>query len=159
MKTPELAIKGEGMEKYEGSLYSKPQAGRGDVASKGSIDWDAMHGTKEAYDKAIRFWEMKVEGAEPKTEAEEEELKWDWYREGYYEDRYKNKETYAKCMSNFTMWAVVKDGKWYEKGSMGMFAASDETHDEAVDWELNFYDRFIKDLPQDMLLTVVDCHI
>ena len=71
----------------------------------------------------------------------------------------KNKETYAKCMSNFTMWAVVKDGVWYEKGEMGMFACSGETHDEAVTWEMNFYDTFIKDLSEDTLITVVDCHI
>jgi hypothetical protein len=57
------------------------------------------------------------------------------------------------------MWAVVKDGVWYEKGKMGMFAMSDETDDEAVDWDLNFFDRFIKDLPEDTVITVVDCHI
>jgi hypothetical protein len=42
---------------------------------------------------------------------------------------------------------------------MGWWAMSSETNDEAVDWEMNFFDRFIKDLPEDTLLTVVDCHI
>jgi len=57
------------------------------------------------------------------------------------------------------MWAIVKDGVWYEKGSMGWFGMSGESDDEALDWEMNMFDRFIKDLPEETRLTVVDCHI
>ena len=42
---------------------------------------------------------------------------------------------------------------------MGWWAMSNETNDEAVDWDLNFFDRFIKNLSEDTLITVVDCHI
>jgi tetratricopeptide (TPR) repeat protein len=132
---------------------------RVDSARVKDIDWAKIHLNQKDYDEAIRFWEMKVEGAEPQTDEERDALKWDWYRDGYYQERYGNKETYAKCMASFTMWAIVKDGVWYEKGNMGWWASSDETHDEAVAWELNMYDKFIKDLPEDTLLTVVDCHI
>lgn len=132
---------------------------RVDSALMKDIDWSKMHNVQSKYDKAIRFWEMKVEGAEPKTDEEKEALKWDWYKPEYYTDRYKNKETYAKACSCFTMWAIVKDGEWFEKGSMGWFGMSGESNDEALDWELNMYDRFIKDLPEDTRLTVVDCHI
>jgi len=151
--------KGYTMDPFVGSLYRKPIEGRCDVARKGDVDWDKMHLTEEKFDKACRFWEMKVDGAEPETEEEENELKWDWYKPEFYTERYGNKETYAQCIASFTMWAVVKDSKWYEKGSMGFWACSDETDEEAVDWEKNFYDRFIKDLPDETLLTVVDCHI
>lgn len=132
---------------------------RVDSAKVGDLDWSKMHLCEETYNKAIRFWEMKVEGAEPITDKEKEELEWDWYRDGYYEDRYGDKETYAKCVSSFTAWAVVKDGEWYEKGQMGWFGSSDETHDEAVDWDMNMYDRFIKDLDPETVITFVDCHI
>jgi hypothetical protein len=44
-------------------------------------------------------------------------------------------------------------------GWMGFWAMSNETDDEALDWELNMFDRFIKDLPVDTRITVVDCHI
>ncbi len=132
---------------------------RVDTALVGNIDWTKMHHVQSKYDDAIRFWEMKVEGAKPKTEDEEKQLKWDWYKPEFYTDRYKNKETFAKSRSSFTMWAIVKDGEWFEKGSMGFWAMSDETDDEALDWELNMYDRFIKDLPADTRITVVDCHI
>jgi hypothetical protein len=132
---------------------------RVDTALVGDIDWSKMHHVQSKYDKAIRFWEMKVEGAKPETEEEEKELKWDWYKPEFFTDRYKNKETFAKSRSCFTMWAVVKDGEWFEKGSMGFWAMSNETDDEALDWELNMFDRFIKDLPVDTRITVVDCHI
>jgi hypothetical protein len=130
-----------------------------DSAYVRDIDFSKMHRTEEDYNEALRYWELIVEGAEPKNEDEKNQVKWNWHKPEYYTERYKNKETYAKCRSSFSLWAVVKDGVWYEKGSMGFWAMSDETHDEAVDWELNFYDRFIKDLPEDTLITVVDCHI
>jgi len=151
--------KGESLARYVGSLYAESEEGSGDSAKKGDIDWSKTHQVKEDYDAAIRFWEMKIEGSEPLNEKETETLKWDWYKPEYYIGKYKTKETYATAMSNFTMWAIVIDGVWYEKGSMGWWGMSSETTDEGLDWELNFYDRFIKDLPDDTLLTVVDCHI
>lgn len=159
MLSTELVTKGDTMDEYVGSLYRESIDGFGDIARKGDVDWEAIHGNKKDYDKAIRFWEMKVEGAEPITDEEKDELKWDWYKDGYYEERYKTKETYAKCCANFTMWAVVKDGVWYEKGDMGWWGMSGESDDEAVDWDLNFYNRFIEPLDDNELITVVDCHI
>jgi hypothetical protein len=130
-----------------------------DSAKVKDIDFSKMHRTEEKYNNALRYWELVVEGAKPKNKKEEESVKWNWYKPEYYTERYKDKETYAKCNSSFSMWAVVKDGVWYEKGQMGWWAMSSETHDEAVDWEMNFYDRFIKDLPDNTILTIVDCHI
>ncbi len=54
-------------------------------------------------------------------------------------------------------YAVVKDGKWYQKGEMGWFGmASDEKAQEKWDEE---FARLINDLPEDTMLTVIDCHI
>ena len=130
-----------------------------DSAYVKDIDFIKMHRTEKDYKKSLRYWELIVEGAKPKNKEEEEMVKFNWYKPEFYLERYKDKETYAKCSSSFSMWAVVKDGVWYEKGNMGWWAMSSETNDEAVDWEMNFFDRFIKDLPEDTLLTVVDCHI
>jgi hypothetical protein len=130
-----------------------------DSAYKKDIDFSQMHRTEEDYQSSIRYWELIVEGAEPKNEEEKERIKFSFYKPEFYLERYKNKETYAECNSSFAMWAVVKDGVWYEKGQMGWWAMSNETNDEAVDWDLNFFDRFIKNLSEDTLITVVDCHI
>lgn len=132
---------------------------RVDIARVKDIDWSKIHMSQDEYDEAIRFWEMKVEGAEPQNDEEVERIKWDWYKPEYYSDKYKTKEMYAKCMSSFTTWAIIKDGVWYEKGKMGWWGTSDETHDEGVTWELNMFDKFVKDLPEDTMLTIVDCHI
>lgn len=158
MKQGCIGKKGEGLDDHAG-WYAPSEVNCADIAVKGDIDWSKTHQVKSDYDKAIRFWEMKIEGAEPKTDEEKETIKWDWYKPEYYTDKYKTKETYATAMSNFTMWAIVIDGKWYEKGGMGWFGLSDEEAEVGLKWELEFYDRFIKDLPDDTLLTVVDCHI
>ena len=113
----------------------------------------------EEFDRAMRFWELYIEGQEPKNEEEKNMIAHIWYKPEYYTDTYKDKLTYAKCRAMFSTFAVLKDGKWMEKGEMGWFGCSSETPDEALEWELNFFDHFIKDLPDNALLTVVDCHI
>lgn len=53
--------------------------------------------------------------------------------------------------------AVVKDGKWYEKGEMGWWGVVHEEMD-ANEWRDKFAELF-DSLPGDTLLTIVDCHI
>lgn len=60
----------------------------------------------------------------------------------------------AKACSTF---AVVKDGKWYERGSMGWWGCvSDEMDDD--EW-LTEFNRAIDDTPDDTLFSIFDCHI
>lgn len=53
--------------------------------------------------------------------------------------------------------AVVMDGKWYERGRMGWWGA---VHDDSGkdDWATRYTDLF-DSLPDDALLSVYDCHI
>jgi hypothetical protein len=53
--------------------------------------------------------------------------------------------------------AVLKDGQWYERGSMGWWGMVRDEKDEAT-WAREF-GALIDSLPDDTLLTVVDCHI
>jgi hypothetical protein len=53
--------------------------------------------------------------------------------------------------------AVVKDGQWYERGEMCMFAFVHNEMDQA-EWNRQFH-KMIDSLPDDAMLTVVDCHI
>lgn len=57
----------------------------------------------------------------------------------------------------FSTYAVVKDGKWFEKGEMGWWGMSTNEMSDA-DWEQEF-SKLVDDLPDDTLLSVVDCHI
>lgn len=54
-------------------------------------------------------------------------------------------------------YAMVKDSKWIAKGEMGWFGMSDDKVSQE-DWnrEVN---KMLDELPDDTLITVVDCHI
>lgn len=53
--------------------------------------------------------------------------------------------------------AVLKDGKWYENGKMGWWGITlNPKSDE--DW-VTEYEKLLDSLPDEALLTVVDCHI
>lgn len=53
--------------------------------------------------------------------------------------------------------AIVKDGKWYERGEMGWWGCVSDEKDENV-WEAEFA-SLIDSVPDDTLLSVFDCHI
>lgn len=79
----------------------------------------------------------------------------DWNFEQYQVSR----EEYIQRARNnsFTTFAVLKDGKWYEKGSMGWFGFVADEKDNG-EW-CNQIATLIQDLPDDTLLSVYDCHI
>ena len=51
--------------------------------------------------------------------------------------------------------AVVKDGKWYEKGEMGYWAI---VFNEDKDWNSKFL-KLVENLSDDTLISMYDCHI
>jgi hypothetical protein len=74
--------------------------------------------------------------------------KWDWYLDV---DQCTKGELKSPVPVTF---AVVKDGKWYESGEWGCVA-----NKKAEDlWESEF-GKLLDGLPDDTLLTIVDCHI
>jgi hypothetical protein len=70
-----------------------------------------------------------------------------------------SKETYVERARNGALatFAVVKDGKWYQRGNMGWWGMVSDEEDRDT-WYKQFSD-LIDGLPDDTLLTVVDCHI
>ena len=63
-----------------------------------------------------------------------------------------------KCVDScFTSFAVIKDGKWYERGSMGWWGCVGDEKDDAI-WNAEF-GKLIDSLPGDTLLSAYDCHI
>jgi hypothetical protein len=53
--------------------------------------------------------------------------------------------------------AVVKDGKWYERGSMGWWGCVSDEKDQGA-W-IEEFGKLVEGLPDDTLLSVYDCHI
>lgn len=77
----------------------------------------------------------------------------------FHETYCNSREEYVskKKASIITPYAFLKDGKWVEKGQMGWFGMS-SNEKESEDWNKEFYDM-IRSLPEDTLLTLIDCHI
>lgn len=142
----------------EGSAFhSNPKInGEFDSAKIGDIDFSM---DMKIYNKAIRYWEVVVE-KQPLKDGENSDDFFNFYREGYLEEYYRDKETYAKINASVTTYAVVTpDGIWHEKGEMGWFGCSSETADESLDWDLHYKERFIDSADPEWTLTIVDCHI
>jgi hypothetical protein len=57
----------------------------------------------------------------------------------------------------YVPFAVVKDGKWHEKGKMLFWAFVSDEKDQK-EWNNQFH-TLINDLPDDTLLSLYDCHI
>ncbi len=123
------------------------------------IDFQRAIEFKNTYNKAIRFWEIYVEGQEPKTEEEKEDIKWTRYEKEYYTERYETKENYAKIQSTFTCWALLDETGWHEKGKMGWWAVADDTKDSELAFIEKFTETINKPENQDKYLIIVDCHI
>lgn len=54
-----------------------------------------------------------------------------------------------------TTFAVLRDGKWYQRGEMGWWAC---VSNEDSEWD-GKYNSLLEGIPDDHYLTVVDCHI
>lgn len=102
------------------------------------------------YDKArAEYW------ADPVMQALSQSRKFSFDREEYLVER----DAYLKRARDGALatFAVLKDGNWYEKGSMGWWGMVSDRKDEA-EWNSQFAELF-NSLPEDTEVTVVDCHI
>jgi hypothetical protein len=70
-----------------------------------------------------------------------------------------SREVYVQRARNSACatFAIVKDGQWYERGSMGWWGMVSDEQDAEV-WGEQFA-KMLDELPDDTVLTVVDCHI
>lgn len=67
------------------------------------------------------------------------------------------RDAFIKRKAAFSTFAVLKDGKWYERGEMGWWACvSNEMSDD--EWHEKF-GELVRGLPGDTLISIVDCHI
>ena len=127
------------------------------------IDWSRMYSlSEEERQHAIDFWNYYVmEKPYPGTKEEfEKKFGFFHYKREYMKDKYKSLGGYLSALSNWSTHAVLDDGgNWHEVGEMGWFGISSEENDEALSWANSFYNKFIKPLPYDTLITILDCHI
>lgn len=114
--------------------------------------------TEKLSKEAERFWELYIEKKEPETDEDKELIKFVFYREQYYIDKYQTKENYIRATSTFATYAAVtKDDKWHEQGSMGWFGMS--TGDDPVTWTDGYKSLIFDNATESDYITIIDCHI
>ena len=139
--------------RFSGTLKNKA----GEYVTSAPLSEIKISRDESAYEKALRFWGVAVEG----KPMEKGENFFSLYKPEYYIDRYKCKEVYAYIVSHPIFRAcVTPDGVWHEKGQMGWWACSSETGEESLRWDLNFIDDYLlTGIENNWYVTVVDCHI
>lgn len=132
-------------------------AGYVDSAKKCDIDFEGM--SKENIERHTKFYDEFLIRYEEDKECKKFSPQFEYGVKGKKEDGIfipESKEEYVNRHSNFVTFAVIKDGKWYQRGEMGWFGiALNEKPDEVWDKE---FSKLINDLPEETILSVYDCH-
>ena len=131
-----------------GAFGNKPEEGHFDSMLKKDIDFEGMR--KEEKSKREKWWDE----AQEKIKAGDKHAAWlANIEEGDTRESYINRGEDG-IMSH----AVVKDGEWYEQSKMGWWGMKSEAEISDKEWAEQ-YVKLIDSLPDDTLLTIVDCHI
>lgn len=113
-------------------------------ARKGEIDWEKIHlANTRPYEIA---WDTVVEGKTPNGE-EEKSIYENMKERTHYFTNFESRDHYIASSTAFWEYAYVDENGWQElNGTEPQF-----------DWVINFYDRFIKPLPENAKLTIYEC--
>jgi hypothetical protein len=122
-------------------VQEKNHTGKTDEDGKPGVDWTAA---REEYN------------AQPMVKALRDSKETVWYE---LEDYLCTREEYVQRFrdSALSTFAVVKDGVWYSRGDMGWWGAV-SNEQERTEWNQKV-SELIDSLPDNTLLTAVDCHI
>lgn len=124
---------------------------KADQARKKDIDFDKMlkdriYTAKEEYAKFKKEYLLAQTDNEKNTICFMYEINPDT-----------TEEQYLKDIVAFSSFAVLKNGEWFERGEMGWWGMVKDEKENDV-WQKEF-DKLIKDLPENTLLSIYDCHI
>lgn len=127
-----------------GLMTEQAEKGYADSLRKCDIDFEGMRLNKiESLSKTWETIQEKINNGKNHVYAL------------YNIDKNETKESYINKNNGIYTYSVIKDGKWLSKGEMGWFGMSTDNDDN---WIENF-EKMLESLPDDTLLTVVDCHI
>jgi len=132
-----------------GGEEDKPLAiGICDQAQVGDLDWTAMRAKRRSERSAL--WEEAFAKYPGDKEA-------GWRNLAFGIEPGMSYTEYVDDANEFSVFAVLKDGKWYEKGTVGWWGmVSDEKDDTTWQTELK---KLLDTLDPEETVTIVDCHI
>jgi len=129
-----------------------------DQAVKGDIDFERMYG--ENFEEASKNYDEfeKEFKKDPKLKSFNPYFDYGVRNVGDRDDFIPEDRTrYLTRNGGISTFAVLKDGKWYEKGEMGWWGCVSNKK-EPEEWSEQFKKLF-EEIPDDTLLSVYDCHI
>lgn len=116
-------------------------------ARVGEIDWETMtHTNTSTYEAA---WEMVMEGREPSNDEEKTIYNAMKDKEDYF-NKFNSKEEYVNYSTSYWNYGYVDKNGWFDVDS---FEGSE------AEWIRTFYERFIKPLNPNDLVTIFECSI
>ena len=116
-------------------------------AKKSDIDWSQIHMNPEYVNLYERTWEMCVEGLEPVSDMDRQVYENMKDKQEYFE-KFKDKEEYVTSCCSFWAFAfLLQAGVWFD---------ADDCAVSQFEWMSTYYDRFIKTLPDDAILTIFE---
>ena len=118
----------------------------------------SLSGSKSEKEKSIRFWEVAVEGL-PILPHEKAEDFHTIFKPGYYIDAYHTKEEFVRLNTSVLPFAfVTEEGEWFERGEVWYFGFDDSTYASTTVYSKKFHE-YLKQVPPEWFITIVDCHI
>lgn len=115
-----------------------------------------LEGEQIARARAIMDRRRREYAEQPSIRVFKQKMKW-WAcpvdEIGYDEEAYVRRVR----LRTLAPFAVVKDGKWHQRGEMGWWGCVSGEMDEE-EWDVQVQ-RLYEDLPPETLLTLVDCHV
>lgn len=152
-------LRNNGRGKNEYPWLAEPaEKGTADQALKKAIDWEGMIArARQEAQKGWEDYENKVLNYEAREDKDK--IKYDKqtrYLVGILEND--TKESFIARSSLCSTFAIVKDGEWIECAKMGWWGVTYDENMEENKWA-EYWTNLVASLPNDTLLTLVDCHI
>lgn len=126
-----------------------------DQARKGDIDFEGM--LRDDRKRLVTHWEELQEQLKNADEKKRGQI---LYLAGFNEPddpAITDLDLYVAQRAGLTCRALVKDGQWHQRGEMGWWGMS--SGDKPLsEWQQEVR-KLISELPDDVLLSMVDCHI
>ena len=156
--TLKLSPGGFGKSGDPGMMEEETRPGYCDQSLKGDIDWAYMNAeeltrAKQSWEKAHEEIRQARENNDPDNDVEKATASIMWL---YGMEQDDTEESFIERSGHFSTFAILKDGKWHERGNMGSWGmVSNERSGE--EWKGSFKELFA-DVSDDTLISIYDCH-
>lgn len=112
---------------------------------KKNIDWNNIHLNENKVNLYSRTWDLCVNKIKPENDKDKQIISNMKLYTPYFK-QFKNKEEYTKYSCSFWTYAIIVNNEWFDMEEINEYS-----------WITNFYDKYIKDLSDDTLITIYEC--